>query len=390
MHTKRWSAPALLVLAALVTAPCAPRARTDVPAPETATGLVLEPVARGLEEPLYATAPAGDPRLFIVEQPGRIRVVREGKLLAAPFLDLTGRVSFGGERGLLGLAFHPDYRSNGHFFVNYTDRSGDTRIERYTVGAHPDRADAATRRTVLTIHQPYTNHNGGHLLFGPDRMLYIGMGDGGGAGDPHGNSQDLGKLLGKMLRIDVTRGDPYAIPSDNPFRNRPGARPEIWALGLRNPWRYCFDPTESQLYIADVGQNRWEEIHVADAARGGLNYGWNRMEGAHCYPSPRPCDRAGLELPVVEYDHAQGCSITGGFVYRGRRMPQLVGHYFYADYCQGWVRSFRMSGGSLLDHREWRLGDHGPVLSFGTDAAGEMYLCSGRGVVFRLAPAVRR
>ena len=387
---KRGSVQVLLVSTCLVSASCAPGARTDTPAPAATTGLVLEKVVAGLEEPLYATAPPGDTRLFVVEQPGRIRIVRAGGLLPAPFLDLTREVSFGGERGLLGLAFHPDYRRNGQFFVNYTDRSGDTRIERFTVGADPDRADRGSRKLILAVDQPYANHNGGHLLFGPDGMLYIGLGDGGGAGDPHGNGQDPGTLLGKLLRIDVDHGDPYAIPANNPFRRRAGARPEIWAMGLRNPWRYAFDPAGSRLYIADVGQNRWEEIHVADMRRGGLNFGWNRMEGDHCFPLGRPCDSAGLERPVVEYDHSQGCSITGGFVYRGRRLPALAGHYFYADYCQGWVRSFRMEGGSVVDHREWRLGDAGPVLSFGTDAAGELYLCSGRGEVFRLAPAPRK
>jgi glucose/arabinose dehydrogenase len=375
------------LLAAAMSVSCSARAQTT-PAPTPATTLAAEVVVSGLQDPVYLTAPAGDARLFVVEQPGRVRVVRGGRLLDRPFLDLTADVSYGGERGLLGLAFHPRYRENGLFYVNYTDPAGDTRIERFRVTADPNLADPSSRKRILEIEQPYANHNGGHVLFGPDGMLYIGMGDGGSAGDPHGNSQNRRTLLGDLLRIDVDRGEPYAIPPDNPYVGT-GYRGEIWAYGLRNPWRFCFDPPEGKLYIADVGQNRWEEIHVEDSKRSGLNYGWNRMEGAHCYGA-RECDPRGLAIPVLEYDHSQGCSVTGGFVYRGRALPGLAGHYFHADYCTGWVRSFRLSGGRVTSHREWRLGRLGNITSFGLDAAGELYVCSGNGRVYRLVPARAR
>jgi hypothetical protein len=364
---------------------CSARAQT-APPPTMSDELAVEVVAAGLQDPVYLTAPRGDSRLFIVEQPGRIRVVRGGRLLARPFLEIEADVSYGGERGLLGLAFHPDYRENGLFYVNYTDRGGDTRIERFAVSSDPDRADPRTRKLILTVPQPYSNHNGGHLLFGPEGMLYVGMGDGGSAGDPQGHGQNRATLLGALLRIDVDRGDPYAIPPDNPYAGHRGFRGEIWAYGLRNPWRFCFDPPEARLYIADVGQNRWEEIHVEGLRQPGINYGWNVMEGSHCYRPPQGCDRQGLALPVVEYDHSQGCSVTGGFVYRGRSLPGLRGHYFYADYCTGWVRSFRYAGGRVTEHRQWRLGGLGDITSFGLDAAGELYICSGNGRVFRLVP----
>ena len=358
-------------------------------APRSARGLKLDLVAEGFRSPVYLTAPAGDSRLFVVEQPGRVRVIQGGRVLARPFLDISGDVSFGGERGLLGLAFHPRYAQNGLFFLNYTDRSGDTRIERFRVGRDPNVADVASRKLVLRVEQPYSNHNGGHVLFGEDGMLYVGMGDGGSGGDPHGNGQDRSTLLGDLLRLDVDRGDPYAIPPDNPFAGQRGMRGEIWAWGLRNPWRFCFDAEEDLLYIADVGQNRWEEIDVVPSRRGGLNFGWNRMEGAHCYRAPG-CDQRGLTGPAVEYGHDDGCSITGGFVYRGRAMPDLRGHYFYADYCSGWVRSFRWREGRATDHREWELGRVGAVTSFGLDSSGEIHVLVESGRVFRLALASRR
>ena len=342
----------------------------------------LEVVVSGLDNPVHLTAPAGDARLFIVEQPGRIRVFRNGRLLDEPFLDIVSRVGSGGERGLLSMAFHPRYAENGYFFVNYTDRAGDTQIERYRVSGDADRADGGSAKTILTIDQPYSNHNGGHILFGPDGMLYVGTGDGGGGGDPQGNGQNLQALLGKILRIDVDTGDPYAVPADNPFASGTGAqRREIWAVGLRNPWRMAFD--DGVLYIADVGQNQWEEINVAPAGQGGLNYGWNIMEGAHCYRASS-CDRSGLLEPALEYDHGDGCSVTGGLVYRGSRFPGLSGHYFYADYCEGWVRSFRYADGAVRDRREWGFGDHGQVLSFGADAEGELYVLTAGGDVLRM------
>jgi hypothetical protein len=319
----------------------------------------------------------------VVEQPGRIRVIRDGRLLPAPFLDITDKVAYGGEQGLLGLAFHPHYATNGRFYVDYTDRHGDTRVEGYVASPTADTADRASAHQVLFVAQPYANHNGGDVLFGPDGMLYVGMGDGGSGGDPHGNGQNLGTLLGKLLRLDVDGAAPYAVPADNPFVGRQGARPEIWAYGLRNPWRLAFDRTAGLLYIADVGQNLWEEVDVAPAAAKGLDYGWNRMEGAHCYGMGL-CSREGLTLPVLEYGHGEGCAIVGGFVYRGRAVPALAGQYVYSDYCSGWLRSFRYDGAAAVDRRAWRIARPGPVLSFGEDAAGELYLLAASGTVYRL------
>ena len=352
---------------------------------ETGT-LELQLVASGLSSPLYLTTPAGDPRLFIVEQEGRIRIVKNGQLPATPFLDITGSVGAGGERGLLSVAFHPSYATNGYFYVDYTDNNGDTRIERYTVGPNPDIADVASAKLILFIAQPYSNHNGGLVTFGPDGMLYIGMGDGGSGGDPQNRAQNPDSLLGKLLRIDVDHGDPYAIPAGNPFATSGGA-PEIWALGLRNPWRFAFDRAAGLLYTADVGQDLWEEVSVAPAGQGGLNYGWRMMEGTHCY-NPNPCSTTGLVQPVVEYGHADGCSITGGFVYGGTRAPSLVGQYFYSDYCSGWVRSFSYANGAVTGQTSWSLNvSLGNVLSFGEDSAGELYVLTAGGSVYHIAPA---
>lgn len=355
--------------------------------PPAGQDLRLQRIATGFSGPVHLTAPPGDGRLFVVEQPGRIRIIRDGALLATPFLDITAKVGSGGERGLLGLAFHPSFATNGFFFVDYTNRDGDTRVERYTVSPDPDRADPASAKLILAVDQPFSNHNGGLVAFGPDGMLYIGLGDGGGGGDPRDNGQNRGTLLGSLLRIDVDRGDPYTIPADNPFVGTAGARGEIWAWGLRNPWRFAFDRPAGRLFIADVGQNAWEEVNAVDAAVGGLNYGWNVMEAAHCYPGGSGCDRSGLVLPVLEYGHGDGCSITGGFVYRGAAIPSIQGHYFYADYCRGWVRSFRLSGDQAVDRTEWPFGEIGQVLSFGEDAAGELYVLAssgGTGSVYRL------
>jgi hypothetical protein len=372
-------------LAALFALSVASASGHAAPHPASATGLALEAVASGLESPVHLASPPGDPRLFIVEQRGRIRVFQNGLLLLDPFLDITSRVGYGGERGLLSVAFHPRYGANGFFFVNYTDRKGDTRIERYHVSGDRNRADAASARLVLRVDQPHANHNGGHILFGPDSMLYIGMGDGGSGGDPHGNGQNRSTLLGKLLRIDVDHGDPYAIPAGNPFAAERGMRPEIWAWGLRNPWRLCFDRAAGLIYIADVGQNDWEEIDVASARAPGLNYGWNVMEGAHCFRRAS-CDRRGT-LPALEYDHGQGCSVTGGVVYRGRRIPWAAGLYFFSDYCSGWIRSFRYVNGAVTELKEWRLSKVRDVTSFGEDADGEIYVLSQTGSVQRIASA---
>lgn len=354
------------------------------PAPPDSTAeFTLIPVASGLSQPLYLTAPAGDERLFVVEKTGRVRIVKNGSVLGTPFLDLSDSISNGSEQGLLSMAFHPQYASNGFFFVDYTDASGDTRVVRYTVStANPYAADPASAKLILAVEQPFANHNGGLLLFGPDGKLYIGLGDGGSGGDPQGNGQKLSTLLGKILRIDVDEGDPYTIPSDNPFVGRADARGEIWAYGLRNPWRFAFDAATGRLYIADVGQNAWEEVNVVPADEGGLNFGWNVMEGAHCYGAST-CDQSALTLPALEYSHAEGCSITGGNVYRGTLVPGIVGQYFYSDYCTGFLRSFTFDGGTASTPIAWDVGDIGSILSFGEDAAGELYVLSSNGTVYR-------
>jgi glucose/arabinose dehydrogenase len=355
--------------------------------PQTPT-LRVEPLASGLSNPLFLTAPASDPRLFILEQPGRIRIVENGTLLPTPFLDLVGQISSGGERGLLGLAFHPSYATNGFFYVYYTALNGDLTIERYTVSASPNSANEGSAHVIITApHSSQTNHNGGMLAFGTDGKLYIGTGDGGGGGDPDENGQDLGTLLGKLLRIDVDAADPYQIPPDNPFVATAGARGEVWALGLRNPWRWAFDRPAGRLHIADVGQSAWEEVNVMPAATGGLNYGWDVMEGLHCYEPSSGCGQSGLTLPVLEYGHGEGCSITGGFVYRGAAIPSLQGTYFYADYCAGWVRSFRYANNAATEQQEWAFGALGNILSFGEDADGELYILSANGAVYRIMTA---
>jgi glucose/arabinose dehydrogenase len=360
---------------------CRDAVAVEVPPP---AGLKLNPFVSGLSSPVYLTSPAGDARQFIVEQSGRIRVVKNGQLLSQPYLDIRSKLTSGGERGLLGLAFAPAFSTNGLFYVNYTDLNGNTKVERYHATPSSDVADAASGTTILGITQPFSNHNGGMLLFGPDGMLWIGTGDGGSGGDPQGNGQSLNTLLGKMLRIDVDRGSLYAVPANNPYVGQAGARGEIWAHGLRNPWRYAFDRATGMLYIADVGQNQWEEIHAVPATRAGVNYGWNVMEGNHCYGASS-CSQAGLDLPVLEYDHGDGCSITGGFVYRGAAIPGIRGHYFYSDYCSGFLRSFRLVNGAATDKRDWSVGSIGSILSFGEDASGELYVLSANGIVYKLA-----
>lgn len=358
------------------------------PGPGTAE-IRLQEVASGLDFPLYLTAPPGDnARLFIVEKTGRIRILRNGSVLPAPFLDLSAKLSNGSEQGLLGLAFHPDYAGNGRFVVNYTNAGGDTRIAVYRVSSNPDLADPASEQFILSVDQPYSNHNGGMVAFGPDGKLYIGMGDGGSGGDPQGNGQNRNVLLGKILRLEVSGTGQASVPGDNPFVGQTGMRPEIWSYGVRNPWRFSFDRLTHDLYIADVGQNAHEEIDagtdVTQFGRG-LNYGWNRMEGRACYNPPGSCDQTGLTPPVLDYGHSEGCSVTGGYVYRGTAVTALQGLYFYADYCQGWVRSFRLSGTHVSEETDWAtLRPGGQITSFGEDARGELYLMTSGGKVFRI------
>jgi glucose/arabinose dehydrogenase len=352
-------------------------------------------VVGGLNSPLdLQSAPGDRGRLFVVEQAGRIRVVRGGSLLGAPFLDIAARVGSGGERGLLGLAFHPQYGSNGRFFVNYTDRNGDTHISEFRApNPTSDAADAASERELMFVRQPFANHNGGGLTFGADGFLYIGLGDGGSAGDPLGNAQNLGTRLGKMLRIDVNGAAPFTVPPDNPFIGRAGALPEIWAYGLRNPWRFAFDRSTGDLFIGDVGQNALEEIDVGLASRrGGENYGWNTAEGSRCFNPSSGCSMTGLTGPVAEYGRADGFSVTGGVVYRGCRMPGYSGHYFYADYGTGLIRSFRLDAGRAVEPRDWTaaLSGAGRAIrnpsSFGLDADGEVYIVDYDGEIYRIEP----
>jgi glucose/arabinose dehydrogenase len=350
--------------------------------------LDLELAVGGLERPVDLVTAPGDSRLYIVEQRGRIRVVDHGRLRREPFLDISDRVSNGNEQGLLSLAFHPRFASNGQLFVNYTDRDGNTNVVRYRVSADRRIADPATATRILFVDQPYANHNGGHLLFGPDSMLYVPLGDGGSAGDPHGNGQNLGVLLGKLLRIDVDHGSPYSVPADNPFVRTRGARPEIWAYGLRNPWRIAFD--SGDLYIADVGQNRWEEVDVAPALRGGIDYGWNEYEGNHEFRGSRSWlgrsapPRAERRGPVIEYSHSDGCCVIGGLVYRGPVMA-LRGLYFYADECGAWIETFRWRNGRAEDRTRWRTDKLTSPTAFGVDARGELYVLDLSGSVFRIA-----
>jgi glucose/arabinose dehydrogenase len=358
---------------------------TEFPDP---SGFSWEPVVSGLVKPLDLTSPPdGSGRLFILEQPGIIRVFQDGSLLAEPFLDIQQKaLSSGSEQGLLGLAFHPDYAQNGFFFINYTSRDGDgdNTVARYQVSsADPNRADPDSEQILLQIDDPYGNHNGGGTVFGPDGYLYIGFGDGGSANDPLGNGQSTDTLLGKLLRIDVNGSQPYAIPADNPFANG-GGKPEIWAYGLRNPWRFSFDRLTGDLYIADVGQNQWEEVDFQPSgAPGGQNYGWDYREGSHPFEGQPP---SGLELvdPIFEYQHGYGCSVTGGYVYRGEALPEFRGIYLLSDFCSGRVWGLlRAADGTWQSQELFQTGLS--VTSFGQDQQGEIYLMDQpSGSVYRL------
>ena len=357
----------------------APPAAASDDSPVTLAPLVTS----GLENPLFLThAGDGSGRLYVVEQPGRIRLVEQGALSPVPFLDIVDRVLMDdAERGLLGLAFHPDYRRNGRFFVNYTRwPDGATVVAEYRHGGS-SASVSREERVILTIKQPESNHNGGMLAFGPDGYLYIGMGDGGAWGDPGNRAQNLNELLGKILRIDVDRGDPYAIPDDNPFA-KGGGRPEIYAVGMRNPWRFSFDRDTGELWVADVGQKKWEEV---DLVTPGGNYGWRLMEGAHCYNPPVSCPTAGLALPAMEYGHEAGrCSIIGGYVYRGRAIPAIRGAYVSGDFCSGEVFVFRKSDGAAAAGPTVLLKAGFRIASFGQDEAGELYVADHGGGIYRL------
>jgi glucose/arabinose dehydrogenase len=350
---------------------------TDAPA-DIAGSLALVELADDLSRPVLVTFAPGDPRkrLFVVEQVGRIRWFEDGKLASGVFLDISKKVSRDNEQGLLGLAFHPKFADNQRLFIYYTAKDDDVHIVEYQVSStNPDKVDPATARELIEIAQPYSNHNGGHLQFGPDGKLYAGVGDGGAAGDPLKAGQDPDQLLAKLLRWDVDAAQPTT---------------EIVALGLRNPWRFDFDPETGDLYIGDVGQNAWEMVYAVEAGTiDGRNFGWSVSEGRHCYERKR-CDMEAFTSPVTDYPHPDGCSVTGGIVYRGAALPALDGVYFYADYCMGWIRSFRWRPDGIRQHWDWR-----PALdpdskltqvsSFGRDADGELYVLSLSGSVFKLA-----
>lgn len=339
-----------------------------------AVTIKAEPVVTGLSSPVDIThAGDGSGRLFITLQGGRVVIFDGVQILSPPFLDINSLVSSGGERGLLGAAFHPNYVGNGFFYVSYTDTAGDSVIARYSVSLDPNRADPTSGVILLTIPQPFSNHNGGQLHFGPDGYLYIGIGDGGSGGDPQNNGQDLGKLLGKILRIDVDSGFPFTVPPDNPFVGVVGAREEIWSFGLRNPWRFSFDRLTGDMFIGDVGQNSWEEVDFQPAnSTGGENYGWRLMEGNSCFNPAINCNNGTLTLPILVYDHSVGCSVTGGYLYRGSKNPNLNGLYFYGDFCSGLIWGAQEDGLGgwnttvLLD-------TNFSISTFGEDESGEIY-----------------
>lgn len=379
----------------------------DGGSPDLAPGgiaLGLQQINVSLSFPVFAAAPAdGTRRLFIVEKSGVIKILNldTQQLLPTPFLDLTGQVATAGEQGLLGLAFHPNFSLNGFFYVNLINLSGDTEIRRYRISmADPNVADPGTLLLILSIDQPAgrTNHKAGWLGFGQDHFLYAALGDGGGSGDPDENAQNRNSLLGKILRLDVDNDDfpadpmrNYAIPASNPFEGAIPGADEIWAYGLRNPWRPSFDRGTGDFYIADVGQNRIEEVNVATLASGGgsgLNFGWDIMEGSLCFEPMTGCNVAGLTLPLVQYDHSGGaCSITGGYVYRGAVVPALQGTYFYGDFCAGFVRSFKLVNGMATEQTSWpALNPGGNITSFGEDEAGELYIMTSGGGLFRIVP----
>lgn len=371
--------------AGLQVAVVAPRATTQISISYTgvAFGLGLEEVAN-VPSAVFLTSPPGDARQFIVAREGLIHVRENGAILPTPFLDIHERVLSHSEGGLLSMAFHPDYASNGYFYLFFTDKLHGIVIARYRVSSERNRADGDSELVIIRVQKLNNNHNGGLVSFGPDGYLYFATGDDGGTGDPYRNGQDLGTLLAKLIRIDVANarlGERYRIPPTNPFVGQEGRRPEIWAYGLRNPWRFSFDA--NLLYLTDVGQEQREEVNISSIAQGGLNYGWNIMEGSICYDRPT-CDRTGLTLPTFEYDHGNGCAIVGGYVYRGSAIPELTGHYFYSDLCRGFLRSFVYTGTGIAAPTDWLISGAGNIQSFGRDADGELYLIATNGRIFRV------
>ena len=359
-----------------------------------AVSAAFEPVANVPGGPLAITAPRdGTDRLFVAAKDGRVWVLEGGAVRPDPLLDLRNLVSTGGEQGLLGIAVHPDFPSDPRVFVDYTDSSGNTVVASFALApGSTDHLDPAPAARILAVDQPYANHNGGALAFGPDGLLYVSLGDGGSADDPQGNGQRLDTLLGKILRIDITPGPgsvtPYQIPAGNPFVGRSGARAEIWLFGLRNPWRMAFDRATGDLWIGDVGQGAWEEVDVARAGGGGLNFGWDVMEGRHCHEPATGCSTDGLTMPVAEYGHDQGCTVIGGSVYRGTAQPLLAGLYLFADYCSG--RLWAIPAASVGPTTPVQIGTVAAgIVAFGEDEAGELYAANLDGTISRVV-ATRR
>ena len=377
---------------ATVTVTTVPPPTTTTTLPETTTtteampplvGVAIEVVTDSLAQPVLLLSPPGEERRLVAQRTGAVwELGADGSPVSDPFLDLRDRVNSGGiEQGLLGMAFHPEHGVNGRLFAYYYHGADTTRLVEFTMEPGAAAVDVSTEKVILSLEQPTVRHNGGMIEFGPDGMLYLALGEGGAAST---HSQDPSTLLSSILRLDVDAGDPYAIPPGNPFADGGGA-PEVWAFGLRNPWRFAIDPPTGFIYIADVGHERFEEINVVSLDDAGLNFGWIRMEASSCFQ--RGCDpnAENLTLPVHEYSHDEGCSVTGGRVYRGAAMPELAGTFFYSDWCGGWLRSFRWDGEAAVDHTEWLTGI-GQVNSFGVDAAGELYVLTWEGTVAKIVP----
>ena len=392
--------PATDTATALATAPTASAtpmasatpAATALPTPLAVVSISLSPVASGFASAIGVSSAPGDARLFVIQQTGQVVIV-SGDKRGGIFLDISARMSCCGERGLLGLAFHPEYATNGRFFARYTTPAGDLRVSEFHVSTDPNKADAASERVIITIpHPSFANHNGGRIEFGPDGYLYIGTGDGGSGGDPNNHGQALNTLLGKLLRIDVDHaaaGLVYAIPDGNPFVGQAGKRSEIWSYGLRNPYTFSFDRETHDLWIADVGQDAYEEVDRATAAGGGgkgVNYGWSVMEGNHCYKPATGCDATGMTPPLAEYAHGSGdsvgCAIIGGYVYRGSAHPQLYGRYFFGDYCSG--RIWDVAAAGPVQQTPQELSGSGlQITGWGQDMNGELYLAATNGVLYQ-------
>jgi glucose/arabinose dehydrogenase len=349
--------------------------------PPTPEGLTLTPFVDGLELPVFITPVIGsNDKYFVLEKVGRVRVVENGVVSETPVLDIENLVSTGNEQGLLGITLHPNYQSNGYIFLNYTDEAGDTQIVRYQVSS--DVADPTSAQTILSVDQPHSNHNAGMMAFGPDGYLYAVMGDGGSGGDPYALGQDMTSLLGKMLRIDVDNGDPYAIPQDNPFVGQESVRPEIWSYGWRNPWRFSFDRETGDMWLGDVGQNAFEEISFQAAGQGGGNYGWRCREALHEFDMSENCEGKTFIDPVLEYDHSQGASVTGGYVYRGSAIPELQGRYVYGDFTNGYIWLASQQDGAWATAL-WQDTDLN-ISSFGEDANGELFVIDYNGAIYKL------